>query len=208
MGRYTGPVCRLCRREGMKLFLKGARCAMAKCAVDRGRPIPGVHGAGRRRKPTDYGVQLREKQRLRRQYGMREKQFRLFFDRANKKTGVTGETLLQMLETRLDNIIFRLGLAPSRRAARQFVLHNHVLVNGKKASIPSQIITVGSKIGIRDNKQSKEFAKNSLETIAVDVPSWLSFDKENMVGELVSIPTRVEIAPIVEEQLVVELYSK
>ena len=142
MGRYTGPACRLCRREGMKLFLKGDRCYMAKCPIETGRPAPGMHGQ-RRSKTSDYGVQLREKQKLRRMYGMQEGQFRLFFERALKSRGVTGEKLLQSLELRLDNVVYRLGFAPSRRAARQFVLHGHVAVNSRKATIPSMILKAG-----------------------------------------------------------------
>lgn len=211
MGRYTGPACRKCRREGMKLFLKGTRCAMAKCPIDRGRPAPGMHGMSRRRKPSDYGVQLREKQRLRRQYGLQEKQFRLFFDRASRKDGVTGEILLQLLETRLDNIVYKLGFAPSRRAARQFVSHNHVQVNGRKANIPAMILQTGAVISVKDRPKSREFASVSMEIAASggkDVPSWLNLDEKNFSAELVSIPTRDEIAPLVDEQLIVELYSK
>lgn len=209
MGRYTGPSCRLCRREEMKLFLKGARCNMAKCAIDRGRPVPGMHGASRRRKTSDYGLQLREKQRLRRQYGLQEKQFRSLFDRASRRGGVTGEVLLQLLETRLDNIVFRLGFCASRKAARQFVGQNHVTVNGRKANIPSMVVLPGSTVAVKDAKQSRELAKLNLETLGEGhVPSWLTLDQENCSGQLVTVPTREEIAPIVNEQLVVELYSK
>lgn len=211
MGRYTGPACRKCRREGMKLFLKGARCSMAKCAIDRGRPVPGMHGMGRRRKASDYGVQLREKQRLRRQYGLQEKQFRLFFDRAASKHGVTGEVLLQMLETRLDNIVFKLGYAPSRRAARQFVSHNHMLVNGRKANIPAMVLQPGDVISVKEKTKSREAASVGMEVAASlgrDVPSWLNHDEKSFSGEVVSVPTRDEIAPLVDEQLIVELYSK
>ncbi|OVE76990.1 30S ribosomal protein S4 [bacterium E08(2017)] len=211
MGRYTGPACKKCRREGMKLFLKGTRCNMAKCPIDRGRPAPGMHGMSRRRKSSDYGIQLREKQRLRRQYGLQEKQFRLFFDRANRKDGVTGEVLLQMLETRLDNIVFRLGFGASRRAARQFVLHGHVQVNGRTASIPSMILQPGAKISIKNKQKSRDVAAASMEQASNsgrDVPSWLQLDEKNFSAELVSVPTREEIAPVVDEQLIVELYSK
>ncbi|MCK5849436.1 MAG: 30S ribosomal protein S4 [Kiritimatiellae bacterium] len=209
MGRYTGPACRLCRREQMKLFLKGARCTMAKCPIDTERPVPGMHGQRRGRKMSDYGTQLREKQRLRRQYGLREKQFRLFFERAERKRGVTGEELLQMLETRLDNIVFRLGFAPSRRAARQLVTHNHVQVNDKKADVSSMILSVGSVVKIKDREKSKGVVQKALEmTEGRDVPSWLLLDAKNCSGEVVRIPTREEIAPIVNEQLIVELYSK
>ena len=135
MGRYLGPACKLCRREGTKLFLKGQRCGMAKCPIETGRPVPGMHGGRRGRKMSDYGMQLRGKQKLRRQYGLQEGQFRLFFYRAAKQRGITGEILLQMLESRLDNLVYRFGFAPSRRASRQFVLHNHVQVNGQKATV-------------------------------------------------------------------------
>lgn len=208
MGRYTGPVCRRCRREGMKLFLKGNRCYMAKCPIETGRPAPGMHGQ-RSRKLSDYGVQLREKQRLKRYYGLQEGQFRLFFDRALRRRGITGEQLLQMLEQRLDNIVYRLGFAPSRRCARQFVLHGHVAVNGRTANIPSMSIKAGSKIAVRDRKGSREAAKLALEAAeGRQLSPWLTVDKENLVGELLRVPTREEISPFVNEQLVVELYSK
>ncbi len=209
MGRYTGPACKLCRREGQKLFLKGTRCFMAKCPIETGRPAPGMHGMRRSRKMSDYGVQLREKQRLRRQYGMQESQFRLFFDRAARKRGVTGEALLQMLELRLDNLVYRLGLAPSRRAARQFVRHNHVTVNGRKANVPSMVLKPGNVIKVRERQRSKDAATTSLETAQTrERPSWLAFDEKALTGEILRVPTREEIAPIVNEQLIVELYSK
>lgn len=209
MGSYTGPSCRRCRREGMKLFLKGTRCNMAKCPIETGRPVPGMHGQHRRRKLSDYGVQLREKQKLRRQYGLQEKQFRLFFKRAVRRRGITGELLLQMLEARLDNVVYRLGLAPSRRAARQFVSHNHVLVNGRKAGIPSIILQAGSVVRVKDSSKSRDLARKHLESVEDrELPSWLSLDAKDLSGEFVRIPTRDEIAPIVNEQLIVELYSK
>ena len=209
MGRYTGPVCRRCRREGIKLFLKGTRCYMAKCPIETGRPAPGMHGQRRGRKLSDYGVQLREKQRLRRQYGLQEKQFRLFFKRAVRRRGITGETLLQLLEARLDNVVYRLGFAPSRRAARQIVSHNHVRVNGHKAGIPSIILKAGSVVQIKDHPKSKELAKKNLELAeSQEIPSWLALDTKALSGEFVRVPTRDEIAPVVDEQLVVELYSK
>lgn len=209
MGRYTGPLCRRCRAEGMKLFLKGARCNMAKCPIDTGRPAPGVHGQKRSRKLSDYGRQLREKQRLRSQFGMREGQFRLFFKRALRGRNVTGDVLLQLLETRLDNLVYRLGFAPSRNAARQFVTHNHVTVNGRKAAIPSIVVKAGSIIEVRNRPKSREQAKKSLEAVAgKEMPSWLRLDAGNFLGELVRVPTRDEISPVVNEQLIVELYSK
>lgn len=209
MGRYTGPVCRLCRREGMKLFFKGTRCYTAKCPIEQERPAPGMHGQRRGRKPSEYGVQLREKQRLRRQYGLQEGQFHTFFERAVRHRGITGELLLQMLETRLDNIIYRLGCAPSRRAARQMVLHKHVLVNGRRASIPSMVLKPGAVVQIKDRTPSRQAAARNLEAAeARQLPSWLTFDAAQFRGELLRIPTKDEIAPVVNEQLIVELYSK
>ncbi len=209
MGRYIGPVCRLCRKEGIKLFLKGARCSMAKCPIETGRPGPGMHGQRRGRKLSDYGMQLREKQRLRRQYGLQERQFRVFFDRVVRRRGITGEQLLQMLEMRLDNIVFRLGLAPSRRSARQFVLHDHIKVNGKKASIPSMILVLGAVVEVKGDAKSRGLADKNLELAQTrEKPSWLVMDAKNYRGEVMRIPTREEIGPIVNEQLIVELYSK
>lgn len=209
MGRYIGPACRRCRREGMKLFLKGARCSMSKCPIETGRPAPGMHGQRRGRKMSDYAVQLREKQRLRRQYGLQEGQFKLVFQRAARKRGITGEILLQLLETRLDNLIYRLGFASSRREARQFVTHQHVTVNGKRANIPSMQITPGSVIKVKAKQASKEKAQRGLEANASrSLPAWLTRDDQELSGTLLRIPSRDEIAPIVNEQLIVELYSK
>ena len=209
MGRYVDAVCKICRREGMKLFLKGARCYMAKCPLETGRPPPGVHGLRRGRKPSDYGIQLREKQRLRRQYGMHEKQFRLFFDRASQRRGVTGEILLQMLELRLDNLVYRLGFAPSRAASRQFVTHGHVRVDGRKADVPSMVLKPGSTIEVKDDVKSRALAGKSLEAAqGRQMPAWLTVDPKKFAGEVVRTPTREEIAPVVNEQLIVELYSK
>ena len=209
MGRYTGPACKLCRREGMKLFLKGARCYMSKCPVETGRPPPGMHGMRRGRKVSDYGIQLREKQRLRRQYGLQEGPFRLTFDRVAKKRGVTGEALLQMLEARLDNVVYRLGFAASRRAARQFVTHNHIMVNGHKANIPSMTLKPGASVRVKDKPRSRARAGTCLEAAeGKEMAPWLSVDAKNFTGEFVRVPTRDEIAPLVNEQLIVELYSK
>lgn len=209
MGRYTGPACRLCRREGMKLFLKGARCHQAKCAIDQGKPIPGQHGGRRnRKKMSDYGTQLREKQRLRRQYGIQELQFSRIFEEAFRRTGVTGETMLQLLELRLDNVAYRLGWAPSRRAARQLVLHGHLAVNGRTCSVPSRTLKVGEVVTVRDRPRSRDMTAKALEAAAAQVPAWLGADAKNLRGEVLSVPTREQIAPIVNEQAIVELYSR
>lgn len=208
MGRYTGPACKLCRREGTKLFLKGDRCYMAKCPIETGRPAPGMHGQ-RRSKLSDYGVQLREKQKLRRMYGMQEGQFRIYFHRALRSRGVTGTKLLQMLELRLDNVAYRLGFAPSRRSARQIVLHGHISVNGRKATIPSMTLKAGDVVAVRDRKQGRDYATKFMEIAeSRGRVSWLSMDREKFRGEVLHVPTREEIAPIVNEQLIVELYSK
>lgn len=208
MGRYLESACKLCRREGVKLFLKGARCNMAKCPIDTGRPAPGVHGQRRSRKLSEYGLQLREKQKLRRQYGLQEKQFRNLFKKAMRKRGVTGVILLQLLETRLDNVVYRLGFAPSRKAARMMVTHGHITVNGRKATIPSMSIPVGARVGIKDNPQSREAVTKARDLLQRDVPKWMALDTDGFVGTLVKIPSREEIAPAVDEQLIVELYSK
>ncbi len=209
MGRYTGPACRICRREGQKLFLKGARCYMAKCAIEQGKSAPGQHGARRGRKMSEYGEQLRQKQCLRRQFGMQELQFHRFFEHALRRKGVTGEILLQLLETRMDNLVYRLGFASSRRAARQFVLHGHMMVNGKTVSIPSMILKVGDVIEVRDRPRSRDYATRSLEAATTQqTPAWLSLDKKAFRAEILSLPTREQIAPVVDEQAVVELYSR
>ena len=208
MGRYIGPACKRCRRQGMKLFLKGDRCYMAKCPIEQGHSIPGVHG-GRRPRLKDYGIQLQEKQRLRNMYGMQEGQFRLFFQRALRARGVTGELLLQALEMRLDNIVYRMGLAPSRRAARQFVRHGHVRVNGIKVNIPSYKAKPGETIQARDVKRSRDYSKAHLDAAeSRGWPVWLSVDKAEFKAVVDHVPTREEIAPVVNEQLIVELYSK
>lgn len=207
MGRYTGPACRLCRREGIKLFLKGDRCRMAKCPIDTERPAPGMHGA-RPSKKTEYGVQLREKQRLRRFYGLQEGQFRLFFERALRKRGVTGEMLLQLLELRLDNLVYRLGFAASRRTARQLVMHGHVTVNGRRASVPSMVLRAGDRIETKSRAKSQAMVRKAVDAQSRELSSWLSLDKDGLKGEVLRIPTRDEIQPFVNEQLIVELYSK
>ena len=209
MGRYTVPVCRQCRREGQKLFLKGARCYMAKCPIEQGTVAPGMHVARRAKKMSEYGSQLRQKQSLRRQYGMGELQFHRFFEEAYRREGVTGENLLQLLEMRLDNIVYRLGMAPSRRAARQFVLHGHVLVNGRKAAVPSHVLKVGDKVTVKDDAKSKDAATRSVEAATgAQLPMWMAFDRATLAAEVLAVPTREQIAPIVDEQAIVELYSR
>ena len=208
MGRYTGPACKMCRREGMKLFLKGERCFMAKCPIETGRPAPGSHGQ-RRGKLSDYGMQLREKQRLRRMYGLQEGQFRLIFRRAMKAKGVTGENLLQLLELRLDNVIYRLGFAPSRRAARQFVRHGHVLLNGHKANIPSIVLKAGDVVEVKKDEKSRRLAAQFIEAAkSRGIVPWITLDKQAYRGEIHHVPKRDEIGAPVNEQLIVELYSK
>lgn len=208
MGRYIGPACKRCRRQGIKLFLKGDRCYMAKCPIEQGASIPGPHG-GRRPRLKDYGIQLQEKQRLRNMYGMQEGQFRLFFQRALRARGVTGELLLQALELRLDNVVYRMGLAPSRRAARQFVLHGHVRVNGVKVNVPSYKVKPGETVQARDVKRSRDYSKAHLDAAeSRGWPVWMTVDKAEFKAVIDHVPTREEIAPVVNEQLIVELYSK
>lgn len=208
MGRYTGPSCRLCRRERMKLFLKGERCAMAKCPIETGRKPPGMHGE-KRTKLSDFGRQFREKQRLRRFYGLRDEQFKIYFQKAAKHRGITGETLLQMLEMRLDNLVYRMGFARSRRAARQFVLHWHAQVNGKRANVPSMILKPGDHIEVSSRKESRALAKKSLDSVeGKTISPWLLLDRDSFRAEILHLPSRDEIAPLVDEQLVVELCSK
>lgn len=192
----------------MKLFLKGDRCYMAKCAIEQGKPPPGIQSR-RRGKQSDYAVQLREKQRLRRMYGMREGQFRRFFERAARSRGVTGDVLLQLLEMRLDNVVYRLGFAPSRQAARQFVRHGHVRINGRRALAPSMILKQGDVIQVKEKASSKGFAAQWIEPAeSRGMVPWIDLDKSQLRGEIKHIPSKEEIAPIVNEQLVVELYSK
>lgn len=208
MGRHTGPVCKRCRRAGMKLFLKGDRCYMAKCPIEQGHPPPGPQ-TRRRPRLKDYGLQLQEKQRLRYMYGMREGQFRLFFQRALRSRGVTGEVLLQALELRLDNLVYRMGLVPSRPAARQFVRHGHVRVNGVKVNIPSFKAKPGDVIEASATRRSRELAKPHLDAAeSRGWPPWLTVEKNGFKATVDHVPSREEIAPMVNEQLIVELYSK
>ena len=208
MARYTGAVCRLCRRENQKLFLKGTRCFSEKCALSKRAYAPGQHGQARK-KMSEYGVQLREKQKTRRYYGVLEGQFANYYEMAVKKAGITGENLLIILESRLDNIVYRLGWATSRPEARQLVRHGHFEVNGQKANIPSILLKAGDTITMKDKSRSSEKIKAVLETTESKVvPMWLSLDKNALSASIVRMPTREEIDLEVEEHLIVELYSK
>lgn len=206
MARYTGPSCRLCRREGQKLFLKGERCYSTKCAIDRRNYAPGQHGQGRK-KLSDYGLQLREKQKAKRFYGVLETQFRHYFEKAARKPGITGENLLVMLETRLDNVIFRMGFGSSRKEARQLVRHGHFTINGNKINIPSLQVKEGDVIQVKENSSNSPKFKE-LKEAAVNTPGWLSVDFEKLEGKVISYPTRQDIDIPIEEHLIVELYSK
>ena len=209
MARYVGAVCRLCRREGMKLFLKGERCYSEKCAIEKRNFPPGQHGKTRRAKLAGYGVQLREKQKVKRIYGVLEDQFRRYFETAERQRGITGETLLQLLERRLDNVAYRMGLATSRPQARQLVRHGHLQVNGRRADVPSYSVRVGDVVSVRPGSQKDVALQHALEEVkGRGLPEWLSFDVEKMSGRINVLPTREQINLPVQEQLIVELYSK
>ena len=209
MARYTGPVCRLCRREGMKLFLKGERCFSPKCAVERRNTPPGQHGAARRPKIVGYGLQLREKQKARRIYGVLEKQFRGYFERASRQPGVTGELLLRQLELRLDNVVHRLGLAASRAQARQLVRHGHIAVNGRKVNIPSFQLRTGDTVAVREPSRQLKSILSSLEFLGHGVlPPWLELDRTLLAGRVLQPPQRADLNLPLQEQMIVELYSK
>jgi small subunit ribosomal protein S4 len=208
MARYTGPVCKLCRRENVQLMLKGARCMTDKCAVKRRPQAPGMHGA-KRKKVSDFGQQLREKQKARRIYGILERQFRKMYEDARRAEGATGENLLQLLEMRLDNVVYKLGYADSRKQARQLVRHGHFVVNGRKTDVPSFKTKVGDQIELRPASRQKEYFKMVADVIGKkDVPAWLSQDASQMSGRVLTVPTRTEIDATVEEQLIVEYYSR
>ena len=209
MARYRGPVCRLCRREGMKLFLKGERCYKEKCAIERRNQPPGQHGGARRRKPRAYGIQLREKQKLRRVYGVLEDQFRRTFDEANRRKGVTGENLLQLLELRLDNIVFSLGFATSRTQARQLLRHGHVLVDGRRVNIPSFRVKPGMEVSLREKSRKLVQIEEAVDFAqGRGVPAWLELDAPNLTGKVLEAPSREDIRFPIQEQLIVELYSR
>jgi small subunit ribosomal protein S4 len=209
MAVYQDAKCRLCRRAGMKLFLKGARCSSDKCAMERRAYAPGEHGKSRRVKETDYGTQLREKQKARRIYGVLERQFRNYFEKAARAKGVTGEVLLQMLERRLDNVVFRLGLAHNRAQARQLVRHGHMTVNGRLVDIPSYLVRIGDTVAVRDKSKKLIVIQSALESRkGQSAPEWLELTAESMRGRILSVPTRTSIPTPINEQLIVELYSK
>ncbi|MBX6722226.1 MAG: 30S ribosomal protein S4 [Dactylosporangium sp.] len=208
MARYTGPVCRLCRREGQKLYLKGQRCYTPKCPIEKKAQPPGQHGLSRR-KLSEYGIHLREKQKARRFYGPLERQFRRYVAMAERAKGVTGERLLQILETRLDNVLFRMGFALSRKQARQFVLHGHVSVNGRKVNVPSYMVRQGDRIAVREKSRKMLFFKDVAEGVyEATVPEWLSVDREALTGEVLRMPLREEIDAPIQESLIVEHYSR
>jgi len=208
MARYTGPVCRLCRREGVKLFLKGERCYSDKCAIEKRNYAPGQHGQ-RRSKQSEYGLQLREKQKARRIYGVLEGQFETYFDKAERKHGVTGENLLVLLESRFDNIVYRAGFADSRNQARQFVRHNHFTVNGKKANIPSMELKVGDVIQLKEKSKDSALIKAIVDNMgSKTAPAWLTVDTDNLTATVDRLPSKEDIDIPVEEQMIVELYSK
>ncbi|HHX17325.1 MAG TPA: 30S ribosomal protein S4 [Clostridium sp.] len=208
MARYTDASCRLCRREGEKLYLKGERCTTNKCAISRRPYAPGQHGQGRK-KLSEYGLQLREKQKARRYYGVLESQFRKYFNMAVKKEGITGENLLQILELRLDNVVYRMGLGVSRKEARQLVRHGHFAVNGRKVNIPSYLVKVGDVISVREKSRSSSKIKDNAE-LAASKPAtqWIEYDADNLTGKVVALPSREDIDLPIKESLIVELYSK
>lgn len=208
MARYIGAVCRICRRENIKLFMKGERCFTDKCAVERRNYAPGQHGQVRT-KISEYGLQLREKQKLRKMYGILEKQFRGYFRIAERQKGVTGENLLKLLERRLDNIVYRFGFASSRNQARQLVTHGHFMVNGRNVNIPSYLIKAGDVVEIKEKtKEVPQVIESITRTEGKGIPTWLELDRGKLRGRLVHIPTKEEIAVPIQEQLIVELYSK
>jgi small subunit ribosomal protein S4 len=209
VARYKDAVCRLCRREGMKLFLKGAKCFTDKCPVEKRNYAPGQHGKDKKTKVVGYGLQLREKQKAKRIYFVNEGQFRNYYESASNATGVTGEILLQQLERRLDNLVFRLGFANARRQARQLVRHGHISVNGRKVNIPSYQVRPGDEIAIREQAKQLDIVKNGLEFASHQTPpSWIQVDRDAMKGRLLSLPKREDINLPINEQLIVELYSK
>lgn len=210
MAKYTGPVCRLCRREGAKLYLKGDRCYSDKCSFTERGFAPGQHGAGQtRKKVSEYGIQLREKQKTRRIYGVLERQFHNYFVKADRQKGITGENLLVMLERRLDNVVFRMGLAESRNQARQLVRHGLIKVNGRRVNIPSFLVKAGDAVGVREESKQSPIIKKIAESLgSKQAPAWLEVNAEDMSGKVMRYPTREEIDIPIQEHLIVELYSR
>lgn len=209
MARYTGANCKLCRRERTKLFLKGTKCFTDKCPIESRNYPPGQHGVSKRQRMTDYAVQLREKQKVRKAYGVLEGQFRRYFEEASKKSGITGDNLVKLLERRFDNTVYRLGLAPSRKAARQLIAHRHFTVNGRVVNIPSFLLKSGDSIQVRDKSKKLELIHDSMKRIKDNmIMPWLSLDKANMKGVFVKEPERSDVQFVANEQLIVELYSK
>ena len=206
MAKYTGADCRLCRREGCKLFLKGERCLSSKCAIEKKANVPGVHGAARK-KATEYSLQLREKQKVKRTYGLLEKQFKNYYDMANNMKGIVGENMLSLLERRLDNVVYRLGIGASRAECRQIVNHGHITVNGKSVNIPSYLVSVNDVISIKESKKEKSMFKE-LKDLKVVLPKWLEFDAQNLTGKVIALPQRDDIDMSIREHLIIELYSK
>ena len=208
MARYTGPACKLCRREGPKLFLKGDRCTSGKCALDRRSTAPGQHGAATK-KQREYGMQLREKQTTKRYYGILEKQFKNYFVEADRQEGMTGENLLKLIERRLDNVVYRMGMAESRKEARQLVLHEHFELNGKKVNIPSIIVSAGDVVAVMENFRGSAKCKALAERLQTqNAPKWLDVDKTNLSAKVVALPARDDVDFEINEQLIVEFYSK
>ena len=208
MSRYRGPVSRLCRREGMKLFLKGAKCYTKKCPFERRPTPPGQHGV-RRRKVSEFGIQLREKQKMRRIYSVHERQFKRYFENAERRTGVTGENLLRLLETRLDNVVFRMGFATSRAQARQLVSHGHFTVNGDSTNVPSFAVGEGDLVEVRETSRKSAYFKNAKETLkGAQRPDWLSVDADKLSGSVTALPRRDQMPAELNEQLVIEYYSR
>jgi len=209
MARYIGAVCRLCRREDTKLFLKGDRCFTDKCAYERRQYPPGMHGQARRRRPSDYGQQLREKQKVKRMYGLIEKQFRGYYYKAARMKGVTGENLLQLLERRLDNVALRCGFASSHAEARQLVRHRHFLINGKKVNIPSFQVQVGDVIEVRERSRKVQKVVDALANLdRSPLPAWIEIERDQFKAKVTQLPARTDVAADIDEQLIVELYSK
>lgn len=208
MARYTDSVCKLCRRERQKLFLKGQKCYTEKCPIETRNYPPGEHGQGRRSKVSEYGIQLREKQKIKRSYGLLETQFKIYFEKANKQKGITGENLVRLLERRFDNVVFRLGFASSRKQARQLIKHRHFLINDKLVDIPSYLMTEGDIIKVKEKSKKLDAIHDSLKRIKDSTYGWLSTDKAALSGTFLQVPERSEVPLNANEQLVVELYSK